>query len=316
MYQALLLKLQQINSVPCFLLTDDPCQVLSFSINDYQLNELKKQVCFPLSDGSFFVKPGVKIGFKCLHDLLTKKVEEKLKQSKNIKTQATTTAPFNILSSSFSMLPVTTNTSASSTTNTPPSLTTNTPATQMTPSSFQDVPSISIIEHKRYFLNLLKQWCLNHKDHFKLDTFDLKDGKDFSLNVAYNEKHELEANVRCNCSRLIALTIKKGNVQLSNFQKHLRTTNCTHMKSLKKINAAQKKIELQQTTTASSSSTAATLTSAAPIQQQSILQVPVVVSAGASSIISGRSTNNPTTISQTNSQKRSRPLSQLSSSQK
>ncbi|CAF4881788.1 unnamed protein product, partial [Rotaria sp. Silwood2] len=76
-----------------------------------------------------------------------KKVEEKLKQSKNIKTQATTTAPFNILSSSFSMLPVTTNTSASLTTNTPPSLTTNTPATQMTPSSFQDVPSISIIEH-------------------------------------------------------------------------------------------------------------------------------------------------------------------------
>ncbi|CAF4912830.1 unnamed protein product, partial [Rotaria sp. Silwood2] len=42
----------------------------------------------------------------------------------------------------------TTNTSASLTTNTPPSLTTNTPATQMTPSSFQDVPSISIIEHK------------------------------------------------------------------------------------------------------------------------------------------------------------------------
>ncbi|CAF4097576.1 unnamed protein product [Rotaria sp. Silwood2] len=81
-------------------------------------------------------------------------------------------------------------------------------------------------------------------------------------------------------------------------------TNCPHIKSLKKINEAQKKCELQQTTIISSSSTAATLTSSAPIQQQSILQVPVFVSAGASSIISGQSSGNPTTVSQTNSQKR------------
>ena len=233
-----------------------------------------------------------------------------LKQSKNIKPQAaTTTTPFSILSSSsFSIPPVTTTT--------PPSLTTTTAAPQMTPSSLQQVPSTSIIEHKRYFLNLLKQWCLNHKDHFKFHTFDLKDGKDFFLNVAYNEKNELEANVRCNCSRLITLTIKKGNKHQSNNQKHLRMTNCTHMKSLKKINEAQKKIELQQATTTSSSSTAATLTPSAPIQHQSMLQVPVAVSANASSTVSGRSSNNPTTDSQTNSQKRSRPSSQLSSSQK
>ncbi|CAF1321693.1 unnamed protein product [Rotaria magnacalcarata] len=99
-YQSLLLKLQQINSVPCFLLTYDPCQILNLNIDDNDINELKKQICFPLMDGSFVIKTGVKTGFKCLRDLLTKKAEEKLKQSKNTKAQPQTTATFNILSSS------------------------------------------------------------------------------------------------------------------------------------------------------------------------------------------------------------------------
>jgi hypothetical protein len=44
--QSELLKIQQINSVPCFLLTDDPCQVLNLNIDDNEVKLLKKQICF------------------------------------------------------------------------------------------------------------------------------------------------------------------------------------------------------------------------------------------------------------------------------
>lgn len=36
--QSELLKIQQINSVPRFLFTDDPCQVLNLNIDDHEEN--------------------------------------------------------------------------------------------------------------------------------------------------------------------------------------------------------------------------------------------------------------------------------------
>jgi hypothetical protein len=78
-HQSSLLKLQEINSVPCFLLTNDSCEVLNVNIDDIEVNLLKKHVCFALPDGSFVVKPCIRTGFKCLRDILTKKTEEKLK---------------------------------------------------------------------------------------------------------------------------------------------------------------------------------------------------------------------------------------------
>ncbi|CAF2902885.1 unnamed protein product [Rotaria sp. Silwood2] len=279
MYQSLLLKIQQINSVSCFLLTDDPCHILSLSINDNELYELKKHICFQLSDGSFFVKPGVKIGFKCLHDLLTKEVEEKLKKSKNTKVQVSTTAPFNILSSSFLTPPLTT-----ISTETIPA------ASQNTHSSLKEPSSTSINEHKKM-------------------------EKIFFLNVAFNERNALKASVKCNCGRIITLTVKNGNIQLSNFQKHLRMTNCSHMNFLKRNFTTQKKTNLQQSSSSSSSSIDASLTPSKPTQQQSVLQVPVFVSTDASSIVSARSSNIDTTVPQTDSRKRDLEL-KPSSSQK
>ncbi|CAF1477441.1 unnamed protein product [Rotaria magnacalcarata] len=48
LYQSLLLKIQQINSVPCFLLTNDPCEVLNLNINDDDLNALKTKNMFSI----------------------------------------------------------------------------------------------------------------------------------------------------------------------------------------------------------------------------------------------------------------------------
>jgi len=315
-FQSMLLKIQHINSVPCFLLTDDPCDILNLNADDNDLNVLRQQICFPLLDGSFVIKPGVRNGFKCLRDLLTKTTDEKLKQSKYRKAQSVTAVSIN---TSISTAPLIITTSApqtiiapvSQTSVTPAPQTNITPVQQTTSSLSIDTSLTSIIEHRKYFLNLLKNWCFNHKDDFNLDTFELKEGKDFILNVLYNENNELEANIKCNCSRRISLSIKDGKIQLSNFQKHLLKTNCSHIQSIKKTYEAQKKLHLQQSTGALSSSSAVTVTSTVPIQQQSILQTSDSVSTGASSI-----TTAPSSSTQTNSRKRSQPSSQISSSQK
>lgn len=302
LYQSLLLKIQQINSVPCFLLTSDPCEVLNLNINDDDLNVLKTKICFPLSDGSFVVKPGFKTGFICLRDLLSKKTEERLKQLRSAKPLSTTAVPIN-------------NTSSSSISLTPPR-TTVTSAPHMTALSASDIALTPIAEHRRYFFNLLKIWCSNHKDDFMTDSFDLTEGKDFILNVLYNQNNDLKASVKCNCSKSITLTMKEGKIQLSNFQKHLRSTNCSHIRAIKKMNGEQKKINLQQSTDALFSSTSVTLKPSASVQQQSASQIPVSVVTGAPSAMNVPSADTRTTVSQTNSRKRSHGSAQLLSSQK
>jgi hypothetical protein len=106
--------------------------------------------------------------------------------------------------------------------------------------------------------------------------------------VIYNHNNDLEASIKCNCGRLIVLTIKDEKVQLSNYQKHLRTKACTHMNSLKKMHEEEKKSNLQQTTSDLSSS-------------------------GASSIVAPLTSDTQSTVSKTNLRKRGQTSSQLSS---
>ncbi len=141
-------------------------------------------------------------------------------------------------------------------------------------SSSSDIALTSVAEHQIYFFNLLKMWCTSHKDEFMSDSFDLKEGKDFILNILYDQDNNLHASVKCSCSRTI--TMKDGKIQLSNFQKHLRSTNCSHIKAIKKMNGEQKIINQQQLTDSSSS---------APIQQQFASQIPISSSAGGSSVV-------------------------------
>src|ERR1700722_15822356 len=77
-----LLKIQEINSVPCFLMTDDVSEILHMDIDCDELMNIKKNLCFKLKDGSFMVKPGIDIGFKCFKEILLRKTESKIKESK------------------------------------------------------------------------------------------------------------------------------------------------------------------------------------------------------------------------------------------
>ncbi|CAF1189710.1 unnamed protein product [Didymodactylos carnosus] len=60
--EADLLKMQAINNVPSFLLTDDICGVLELDIDSQELDDLRKKISFRLKDGTVIVKAGVKSG--------------------------------------------------------------------------------------------------------------------------------------------------------------------------------------------------------------------------------------------------------------
>ena len=174
--QAMLLKIQQISSVPCFLLSDDPCEVLNLNIDDDELNGLKRKMCFIMSDGSCYIKPGVKTGFKCLNELLSKETDQKLKQSRNRKLELPTLSSVNILTPSSSILTSSITTTISTqqptllhapertviasssqqpTTASGPQQTTET-STSHEASPSRVLPSASISDNRKYLLNLLK----------------------------------------------------------------------------------------------------------------------------------------------------------------
>jgi hypothetical protein len=266
--QQSLLKLQEINSVPCFLLTNDPWEVLNLNIDDIEVNLLKKHVCFSLSEGSFVVKPGIRTSFKCLRDILTKKIEQKLKQTRAMKPHVTTgNATDSSPSSLVSTLPVAI----------------IAPKLSLASISFApNLTSTSIIEHKRYFIDRSKRWCSDYEDDFSIDGFNLQEREDFFLNVSVHVNGDVEATVRCKCESGINLPIKQRKIQLSNFQKYLRATHRTHMRAMQKKNEEQRDKQTQESTNVPSLTDA--IDSSSPIKlNQLIVPSPIVLSTRASS---------------------------------
>ena len=300
-YQSSLLKLQEINSVPCFLLTDDPCQVLNLNIDDNEVKLLKRHVCFSLSDGSFVVKPGVRTGFKCLRDILTKKTEEKLKQAKATKPQVTPGDSMNSSPSlSVSMPPVTAIAPA--------------PLLAPVPSGHSHTSS-SIVEHRKYFLDRLKRWCGDHQHELSIDNFDLQDGEDFDLQITSGLNGDVEAYVRCKCDRRVNLSIKERKIQLSNFQKHLRATNCSHVRAIQKRDEERRNKHTQQSIMVASP-TSATALSSPTATRQSIVQSAVLLPSRASSTILAPSSSASRSLSSTEARKRVLRSSQSSPSRR
>ena len=298
-YQSMLLKIQQINSVPCFLLTNDPCEILNLNIKDDDLDTLKTKICFPLLDGSFIVKPGFKTGFTCLRDVLSKRTEQQLKQVKGAKPLSTITNAVNIIPMS---LPSST-----------PPMTIERPTTETTVSLAHNATLTSITEHRRYFINLLEAWCFNHKEEFMSESFNLQEGTDFVLNILYDQNSRLKTSVKCTCGTSIILTMKEDKIQLSNYQKHLRSTKCSHMRAVKKMNERQNSTNLQQSTNTISSLTSKP---SASMKQELASQSSASVSTNASPTAKDPSADTQPPQLQPNARKRGHSSLQLASSQK
>jgi hypothetical protein len=74
------------------------------------------------------------------------------------------------------------------------------------------------------------------------------------MNCSVEDSNLLPTSFTC-CGQLITLIIKVRKIQLSNFQKHLRSSNWSHMKAIKKMNEDQRKTSVQHSNDISSSPT-------------------------------------------------------------
>jgi hypothetical protein len=52
--------------------------------------------------------------------------------------------------------------------------------------------------------------------------------------------------VKCNCNRVTVLLMKENKIELSNFQKHVRTFTCNRIEQMRKRFKEQQKLDSQQ----------------------------------------------------------------------
>jgi hypothetical protein len=230
---ARILALLHISSVPCFLLTENPCAILTMDIEDEMLRTLNQEACFKLKNNQYIVKPGIENSFKCLKELLSKKTEETLKKTKsNVKqlsgkaANSISTTSFSLSSSSISMSQSLSSTALSS------PLTTD--------------------EHRQYLLNFIRQWSIDNIENLQLNESQLNENDDFTFYFS-TINDVLEANVVCKCGSKINLGKNAEKFQLSNYYKHLKDTKCSNMKLLKK-KVGQTQSRQQATTTSTPTS--------------------------------------------------------------
>ncbi|CAF3331205.1 unnamed protein product [Rotaria sp. Silwood2] len=210
---ARLLSYLHINSVPCFLLTENPCSIFSLDIEDEVLEQLSREICIKLKNNQLIVKPGVENSFKCLKDLLLKKIEQDMKRTKQNSKQQTVTLGNTTSTQSFSI--------SSSMSMSPPSLLTS------------SCSALTIDEHRQYLLNCIRLWCLDNKANLQFNELELKEDTDFTF-IFSNINNFLEVSVKCKCGSNINLGKNAEKFQLSNYYKHLKDTKCSHMNILKK----------------------------------------------------------------------------------
>ncbi|CAF2064635.1 unnamed protein product [Rotaria magnacalcarata] len=234
--EAHLLNKVAVKSISALLITEDPLDIFNYDVEDDELENLKSQLCFKLKNQKLLIKPGVISGFRSLKDALKKRVNEALTRTKK--------KSFNFNPSSISSLPTTI-------------------ATRPLPNR------LSLSEHKEYVLKFINKWCLENKENFELENFDLEENVDFIVNIELDENSDVRASIKCKCNKLILLGKNDNKIQVSNYYKHLQSIACDHMQQIKNAARNLKSIQQQQ------SSIAGILTAAAQ-SQTSLIQFSAV----------------------------------------
>ena len=204
-HEANLLKKISVRATSSLLVMEDPLDIFNYNIDDDELELLKDQLCFRLKNDKFMIKPGVVSGFRSLKEALSKRlIEESKRPKKKQQLQATN----NIHSSSLFSL---------------------------TPTTQTEAPDLSsLTDQKAYLLRLIKKWCSDNKENFGLQTFELSDDVDFTINIDYDEASNFKASMKCKCGKIISLCAYDNKVQLSNYYKHLHSLGCDLMKEIRK----------------------------------------------------------------------------------
>ena len=225
--EANLLNKISIKSTSSFLATEDPLEIFKYDIVDEDLEKLQDQLCFKLKNDKLLIKPGVVSGFRSLRDALQKRIDDQSAISKKKKNQQQHQLSDVNLSTVNSLSDPTPNVSRA------------TPVHK----------KLSISDHKEYVVRLIKNWCSENKEHFELESFDLVENVDYTLNIELDQNNDVTASMKCKCGKSISLGKNDRKIQVSNYYKHLQSTGCFHMKSMKKALRHVTAVQQQQSST-------------------------------------------------------------------
>ncbi|CAF3833034.1 unnamed protein product [Rotaria sp. Silwood1] len=162
--EAQLLEFQGIRGVYSFLNTDDVFGILALKCST--LTNIKKLICFEIDDGDVntaIIKPGCRSNIRYLHQLLSQRHDEHMKQNK-------------YKSSGNKQSQLTKNNDTSLNLSQDLSQASSTSTTQQQSTGTSDV--VNQIDHRDFILNTLNEWC---EKNLKLNNKTLIENEDFKL---------------------------------------------------------------------------------------------------------------------------------------
>ena len=193
-----LLKIQSIRTVHSFLRIANVFDILT--IDSDEINSIKRQIRFILSDNTYVIKSGIQGSIEYLRDLFLKKQSDAMKNTNR-----------------SNLTPQSAHTTLISTNDT------------MSQESLVDATANAPIDHRKFILDSIDEWHLKHLTDAGLPSSKLIEGVDFFLSLP--SKDGDSAMIRCRCRASSTLPRQGVSFQLSSFYRHLKTAKCSMFKS-------------------------------------------------------------------------------------
>ncbi|CAF3021831.1 unnamed protein product [Rotaria sp. Silwood2] len=219
-----LLSFQECNGVDSFLGCEDVTAVLQLKSD--QLNELKKNTCITLSDGSVVLLPGLESSIINLKKVLKKKREEINKQAErlhaiNSSMSLATSSALIIPTQNFSSIfhPSTHTSPLSHASTLPDSLNVSSSNSRTTFNPLTD-------EITNRITRTIIDWLDKNKHELNLVNTNFKEGVDFRLEL---NKRQDGIMMICKCGSKNSIGQKQGILVFSNIYRHFKSGKCLLM---------------------------------------------------------------------------------------
>lgn len=108
---------------------------------------------------------------------------------------------------------------------------------------------MSLADHERHVLSLIRKWCEKNKEKLNLESFELEAGVDFILNIGFDGNSIISGSIKCKCEKSVSLARNENKLQTSNYYKHLQSASCTLMKAVRNSMNESREESQQRTTT-------------------------------------------------------------------
>ena len=182
--EAELLRIQSIRTVNSFLRITDIFDVLT--IDSEEINNVKRQICVPLNNNMYVIKPGIRGSIEYLRDLFLKKTRE-LPKPRNDRTSNSHTRSATISSTKDAI----------------------------SQESLASATLVIPIDERLFIVRAIDEWCSRNGRHLDLPDLKLIDGTDYLFTLSPSDREF--AQIRCGCRATARLPRQGSHFQLSNF---------------------------------------------------------------------------------------------------